>query len=859
MADPIELPSEILLEHRAWIAALARSLVSDAQQAEDLEQETWLVALQHRPGAGRSLRRWTAKVMRNLARQRYRASVRRRDREARLERSSSEPPAADWVERLAIHRAVVDAVQELGEPYRTAILLRYFEGLPPRRIAERVGAPVKTVNTRLHRGLEQLRTRLDRRHDGDRRAWIVALLPLVTGRAARRAGAGGRGAAQLALALASAAALTVAVALLVRRGGPGGGEPVGTAPPRAGPAAAAGDELPPAPPPSAVAGAREPAAAPGTTDDDAPSAGGGAAPYRGRVVDVDARPVGGVELGFEAGTYRPLHELGGPRVTQSQFLPASSPAEPRRATSGPDGGFELPAAAGRSGRIVAAGGRWATVIPSKVSSDDGPREHVVVVAPARDLRGRVVTPDGVGLGEARVELLVPPGFETAFPELHDDWNAAGVRTRSDATGGFALADAYWIEGCSVFAELEGHAPAVVELPESPPASVELVLVPEAAPRSAVRGRVVLPDGSPARPATVTLGMRSARTDDRGEFALDLQGIERARTLRAFVPGHLPAVLEATRAGPDAPSDWPPFVALEVGDEPLAIGGRVVDAEGSPAPGVWVWAANPLSVARAQMPLLAENLVDGGERTYWIRARTRADGRFLLTGLLPRDYVLRAMDPDDKRLVMAEAGPFAAGARDAELRLPTDWLHARVAGRVVDRRGEPLAGVSVHSSMDVLVVPRPWFLGDLENSVDSRRTVTDADGRFAIDGPVGAFGTQLCLDAPEVVWRCIDLDPLLDLAELEVTLVRQVPLRIVVGPDAPALDHATLHDAGGGQVLISPYATEIRLGVRDVPLGPDELVIWVPEDARRMKLWRGGEELGEVELDLDLSAENVVAL
>jgi protocatechuate 3,4-dioxygenase beta subunit len=40
------------------------------------------------------------------------------------------------------------------------ILLRYYDGLPPRVIAERLRVPVKTVKSRLARGLEQLRARL---------------------------------------------------------------------------------------------------------------------------------------------------------------------------------------------------------------------------------------------------------------------------------------------------------------------------------------------------------------------------------------------------------------------------------------------------------------------------------------------------------------------------------------------------------------------------------------------------------------------------------------------------------------------------------------------------------------------------
>src|SRR5690606_25812636 len=73
---------------------------------------------------------------------------------------------------------VIHAVRELPEAQRDAVLLRYFDDLPPRAIAERLGVPVATVKTRLKRGLAALRERLDAEH-GDRRTWVAALLPIV--------------------------------------------------------------------------------------------------------------------------------------------------------------------------------------------------------------------------------------------------------------------------------------------------------------------------------------------------------------------------------------------------------------------------------------------------------------------------------------------------------------------------------------------------------------------------------------------------------------------------------------------------------------------------------------------------------
>src|SRR5262249_47014883 len=49
----------------------------------------------------------------------------------------------------------------LEEPYRSTLLARYFDELPPTEIARALDVSVETVKTRLKRGLAQLRERLD--------------------------------------------------------------------------------------------------------------------------------------------------------------------------------------------------------------------------------------------------------------------------------------------------------------------------------------------------------------------------------------------------------------------------------------------------------------------------------------------------------------------------------------------------------------------------------------------------------------------------------------------------------------------------------------------------------------------------
>lgn len=167
---------ESLLAETSWLRRLADELVPKADR-DDLVQDVIVRALQQRE-TPQSLRAWLATVARNLA---SRMRLRQRHREEREFTVGStrapNPSAAEAAEHFATHRAIVAAVDALDEPMRTAVLLRFFEGLPPREVALRAGVPVETARTRIKRGLERLRQALDERA-GDRRTWATAVLSL---------------------------------------------------------------------------------------------------------------------------------------------------------------------------------------------------------------------------------------------------------------------------------------------------------------------------------------------------------------------------------------------------------------------------------------------------------------------------------------------------------------------------------------------------------------------------------------------------------------------------------------------------------------------------------------------------------
>jgi len=200
MSDPRSPPIEELLRgeawsgHRSWLKRLAAALVVDAASADDLAQQTLLAALERPPADLTQPRAWLAAVARNLAR-RFGTSEARR---AARERSAAAPerlPATDEiVARAALQVEVATAVLQLEEPYRSPLLLRYFDGLPPRAIAQRLAIPVATARTRIARAVEKLRERIvagrgaEGRGGGhERLLGLVGLLEGATRRAVRGA------------------------------------------------------------------------------------------------------------------------------------------------------------------------------------------------------------------------------------------------------------------------------------------------------------------------------------------------------------------------------------------------------------------------------------------------------------------------------------------------------------------------------------------------------------------------------------------------------------------------------------------------------------------------------------------------
>ncbi len=212
------IPHELLLGQAGFLRRLARDLVGDPHAADDAVQEVMLAALERPPRHDANLHGWLAAVLKNLVSKRSRAHVRRAHHEQEAARTSARRNETLPAESEATVRSVTQAVLALEEPYRSTVLMRYFEELAPSAIAERQSVPVATVKSRLQRALEMLRARMERERGS---SWTAGLIGLAWPAAVSHSipiAVAGKGVLAMSLTtkVAAGAVLVLAAWILVR-------------------------------------------------------------------------------------------------------------------------------------------------------------------------------------------------------------------------------------------------------------------------------------------------------------------------------------------------------------------------------------------------------------------------------------------------------------------------------------------------------------------------------------------------------------------------------------------------------------------------------------------------------------------
>jgi RNA polymerase sigma-70 factor (ECF subfamily) len=165
MTDDVPSWEDVARDHGRFLYTVAYRLTGNRDDAQDLVQDV-LVRVQrglatYEPG---SLQGWLSRITTNA----FLDGVRRRKRrpadalpdDPDLVLPSS-PSAEQALDAAALPAHIQEAIRDLPEDYRAAVVLSDVVGLPYQEIADGLGVPVGTVRSRIHRGRARLRSVLE--------------------------------------------------------------------------------------------------------------------------------------------------------------------------------------------------------------------------------------------------------------------------------------------------------------------------------------------------------------------------------------------------------------------------------------------------------------------------------------------------------------------------------------------------------------------------------------------------------------------------------------------------------------------------------------------------------------------------
>ncbi len=858
--DPTQLD-----RHIEWLRRLARGLVYDTSLADDLVQETALAAIKTPPVlSDGSPRPWLARVLRNRAAHAARtasgleAAKSVRKDELRTQGPQGESQAHGAIHELRTGQTLAELVLKLREPTRSTLLLRYWDDLPPRKIAKRQGIPLSTVKSRLARGLDQLRSELDSRNNGDRSAWLLAVLPMARAKSgAALLTLGGIGMQAKAITMLGAATLLGGTFYLLT--------PTKEAAPVLQDSVLAVETSEPqrqvASEPvgrGALNGERT------ALDADLPSAST-ASP------SLDAAPsfshtVEGIVLGAD-----------GRRIAR---VPIQSSSGETVATSDANGRFSLDVATAR-GQVECAKGaaNWVTVRPGTFNKEES-AEALVIVAASVGFAGVVV--DEWGAVESGIDLILdlPSDFDSRFDEsqaksIRRDWRAS-----TDAEGRFLLEDVPAIAGATLEATRGAGESVRIDLPMESRQDLRLEFSSAPIPDAArLDGRVLYPDGTGAGGAYVAMGYETIIADEDGRFALDLRATGSATQIKAAAVGFQPAQLKSDGDGGNERNSWPVSPEIRLKAPSLSIEGTLVDSEGKPQPGarVWIHDATDFGVL-GTFPLIAEGIAGGfadpagaGRSRGRLAAAeepvnensatgafeptsmlpfvvTDERGEFKFDGLLDRSYVLNVMGPNLSFGMQSK--PIAAGQRRQRLELPEGRVFPEVRGQIVTRYGRPLPGVNLTPWIAALSKDQNVRGGtsSITRFFYATAAKTDAEGRFTLKSVPKRY-VEFWIAGDGVTPLSKSVDDIDDPLNFMIEMAARIEVSVEIMDPTSGIDRVTaqgFHDEPMDLVRIyaDGSSNDSSIAVENGRTG----VFALTTDAATLTLMRGQEAVEVIQLD-----------
>jgi RNA polymerase sigma-70 factor (ECF subfamily) len=165
--------AELVELYKDKIFHLGYRMLNQKQEAEDVVQETFLRVYKNldRYDENQKFSTWIYRIATNLCIDR----LRKRKPSYSIDAEMTDGEGTDWHSMLASDDAgpdeelilsetqqnIREAIQTLPDKYKSVVILRYLHDMSLQEIGEVLEMPVTTVKTRVHRGREFLRKKLD--------------------------------------------------------------------------------------------------------------------------------------------------------------------------------------------------------------------------------------------------------------------------------------------------------------------------------------------------------------------------------------------------------------------------------------------------------------------------------------------------------------------------------------------------------------------------------------------------------------------------------------------------------------------------------------------------------------------------
>jgi RNA polymerase sigma-70 factor (ECF subfamily) len=165
--------AELVELYKDKIYHLGYRMLNQKQEAEDVVQETFLRVYMNleKYDENQKFSTWIYRIATNLCIDR----LRKRKPNYSIDADMSDNDGTDWHSILSSDEAgpeeelilsetqqnIRDAIQTLPDKYKTVVVLRYLHDMSLQEISDVLDMPVTTVKTRVHRGREFLRKKLE--------------------------------------------------------------------------------------------------------------------------------------------------------------------------------------------------------------------------------------------------------------------------------------------------------------------------------------------------------------------------------------------------------------------------------------------------------------------------------------------------------------------------------------------------------------------------------------------------------------------------------------------------------------------------------------------------------------------------